>query len=40
MSVLKITFLLAIAGHLLCGVCDCLMTYRYYAENKKEANTI
>ena len=27
MSVLKITFLLAIAGHLLCGVCDCLMTY-------------
>ena len=25
MSAMKITFLLAIAGHLLCGVCDCLM---------------
>lgn len=24
---MHIMFLLAIAGHLLCGVCDCLMTY-------------
>ena len=27
MSAMKITFLIAVAGHLLCGVCDCLLTY-------------
>ena len=27
MSTMKTAFLLAIAGHLLCGVCDCLLTY-------------
>ena len=27
MSTMKIAFLLAIAGHLLCGVCDCLLMY-------------
>ena len=40
MSVMKITFLLAIAGHLLCGVCDCLMTYmpggRFHFEDMKD----
>ncbi|WP_458460520.1 hypothetical protein [Paenibacillus sp.] len=40
MSALKITFLLAIAGHLLCGVCDCLMTYmpggRFHFEDMKD----
>jgi len=40
MSVMKITFLLAIAGHLLCGVCDCLMTYmpggRFRFEDMKD----
>ena len=27
MSVVKILFLIAIAGHLICGCCDCLLTY-------------
>ena len=27
MSVVKILFLIAIAGHLICGCCDCLITY-------------
>ena len=27
MSIVKILFLIAIAGHLLCGYCDCLLTY-------------
>ena len=40
MSAMKITFLLAIAGHLLCGVCDCLMTYmpggRFHFEDMKD----
>ena len=40
MSAMKITFLLAIAGHLLCGVCDCLLTYmpngRFHFEDMKD----
>ena len=40
MSAMKITFLLAIAGHLLCGVCDCLLTYmpsgRFRIEDMKD----
>ena len=40
MSTLKITFLIAIAGHLLCGVCDCLLTYlphgRFRFEDMKD----
>ena len=27
MSLIKILFLIAINGHILCGVCDCLLTY-------------
>ena len=27
MSLIKILFLIAIIGHILCGVCDCLLTY-------------
>ena len=27
MSIIQILFLFAIAGHLLCGYCDCLLTY-------------
>ena len=27
MSIIQILFLIAIAGHLLCGYCDCLLTY-------------
>lgn len=27
MNILKVLFVLAIAGHLLCGYCDCLLTY-------------
>jgi len=27
MNIIKILFLIAIAGHLLCGYCDCLLTY-------------
>ena len=40
MSATKITFLLAIAGHLLCGVSDCLLTYtpggRFHYEDIKD----
>ena len=40
MSTMKIMFLLAIAGHLLCGVCDCLLTYlphgRFRFEDMKD----
>ena len=40
MSAMKITFLLAIAGHLLCGACDCLLTYmpggRFHFEDMKD----
>ena len=40
MSALKITFLIAIAGHLLCGICDCLLTYlphgRFHFEDMKD----
>ena len=40
MSALKITFLIAIAGHLLCGICDCLLTYlphgRFRFEDMKD----
>ena len=27
MSLIKLLFLIAIIGHILCGVCDCLLTY-------------
>ena len=27
MNLVKILFLIAIAGHLICGCCDCLITY-------------
>ena len=27
MTIMKILMLAAIAGHLLCGYCDCLLTY-------------
>ena len=27
MSIIQILFLIAIVGHLLCGCCDCLLTY-------------
>lgn len=40
MSTMKIAFLFAIAGHLLCGVCDCLLTYlphgRFRFEDMKD----
>ena len=40
MSAMKMTFLFAIAGHLLCGVCDCLLTYtpggRFRFEDMKD----
>ena len=40
MSIMKTTFLIAIAGHLLCGVCDCLLTYmpngRFHFEDMKD----
>ena len=40
MNPMKYLFLLAIAGHLLCGVCDCLMTYmpngRFHFEDMKD----
>ena len=40
MSAMKMTFLIAIAGHLLCGVCDCLLTYmpggRFHFEDMKD----
>ena len=40
MSAIKISFLIAIAGHLLCGVCDCLLTYmpdgRFCFEDMKD----
>jgi len=40
MSAMKITFLIAVAGHLLCGVCDCLLTYmpsgRFRFEDMKD----
>ena len=40
MSTMKIMFLLAIIGHLLCGVCDCLLTYlphgRFRFEDMKD----
>ena len=36
----KICFLLAVAGHLLCGVCDCLLTYlpngRFHFEDMQD----
>ena len=44
MSAMKITFLLAIAGHLLCGACDCLLTYmpggRFHFEDMKDNDRI
>ena len=40
MNAVKISFLIAIAGHLLCGVCDCLLTYlpggRFRFEDMKD----
>jgi len=27
MSLVKVLFLVAVTGHLLCGCCDCLITY-------------
>ena len=36
MSAMKIAFLLAIAGHLLCGVCDCLMHSHCDCQKVKE----
>ncbi len=40
MNVMKITFLLAVIGHLLCGACDCLLTYmpggRFRFEDMKD----
>ena len=40
MSTTKMMFLIAIAGHLLCGVCDCLLTYmpngRFHFEDMKD----
>ena len=40
MSAMKMMFLIAIAGHLLCGVCDCLLTYmpggRFRFEDMKD----
>ncbi len=40
MSTIKIMFLIAAAGHLLCGVCDCLLTYmpggRFRFEDMKD----
>lgn len=43
MTTTKWLFLVALAGHLLCGVCDCLLTYlpkgrfqfEYMKENQK-----
>ena len=43
MTTTKWLFLIALAGHLLCGVCDCLMTYlpkgrfrfEYMSDNQK-----
>ena len=40
MNPMKYLFLIAIAGHLLCGVCDCLLTYmpgeRFHFEDMKD----
>ena len=40
MNTVKIAFLIAAAGHLLCGVCDCLLTYmpsgRFHFEDMKD----
>ena len=27
MNIIKVLFLVAIVGHILCGICDCLITY-------------
>ena len=48
MSTIKILFLIALAGHLLCGYCDCLLTYvpggkkfdfKQMSDNEKMAQT-
>ena len=36
MSATKVLFLVAIAGHLLCGVCDCLWVYPKFCVNSKK----